>query len=84
MEKSKASTEPLSQLGDICKTASEVISKLQTQPETKETDKMLKELIISLVTAALKVNYKRKLHLKMDSDSNLHLENNEDKITLIG
>jgi hypothetical protein len=84
MEKSKASTEPLSQLGEICKTASEIISKLQSQPETKETDKVLKDLIISLVTAALKVNYKHKLHLKMDSDSNLHLENIEDKLTLLG
>lgn len=65
MEKSKASTEPLSQLGEICKTASEKISKLQTQPETKETDIVLNNLVISLITAALKVNYKHKLNLKM-------------------
>jgi len=45
---------------------------------------VLKDLVISLVTAALKVNYKHKLHLKMESDSNLHLENIEDKLTILG
>ncbi len=58
--------------------ASEKISELQTQLETKDTVRELKELVGALLTSALKVSLEHKLQLRVGSDSNLHLEYIED------
>ena len=79
MEKSKEDrTEALSQLGQTCQSASEKISKLQTQLGSKETVKDLTEIVFNLINAALKVNYEHNLQLRLPSDTSLHQEYIED------